>query len=487
MLRQRFKSDPIREWYNNRVTTTKSYSNWTTVATFPIFSTGTTLLSFTTFGDEVFFANKDYMKVGSASIETNVTGTWTAFAAHPRLQAAITRLLLNDSVTASTPVEFLVADEQSSMTDVVTKNYRALQNEGRIINNPMSAEMSAFQYTPVPRASKTGAFSFAGGTSGLNYVVQVRYGPIKENTSFYPSRLDVSGLLGSLVSEFPPRTDSAVADAYAKLQDAELNLAMMAAEGRETYGFINDKLLALARILQKCKDPKTLKLVAKRTYARYKARIDKVGWTAKQLSEAYLEVRYALRPLMYDIQDLVAYFTGSPAQSRQNRYTFRRKLDSTSSGTRVYGTAATGIFEVAFTVNTTARAGVIAEKHLDVPGAQFGFTNLASIAWEKVKFSFILDWIINISGTLYMLNPNVSLRPLAAWVTSITDVSLSGTYTVPGLTPTLAVPFSAQRRVKTRNPVSRPPFAVIDINLDPLKILDLIAITGNLKGGKAPF
>lgn len=368
--------------------------------------------------------------------------------------------------------------------DVVTPNFTRRRNAGEIINNPMSSLYVETAFTPL-----RGALRVTGGPTVAYRNIGPGYGAYRYDgglmTVSQPVFLLPTGeaekICDIVRKNLSSPRDSAIAGAYAKLQKADLDVAMMALEGRETLGTIAKLIRAVLRLLRLASSPKTLKLAATRAYAKWKKQVDKVGWSGLALADAYLEVRYAIRPLIYDIQDIMDYFYGNGTKDRQNRYTYRKNEVSQDTGSHSYTLGDGSLISYSYSADVTARAGIISERRIEIGGAKFGFLNLASLAWEKVKFSFILDWIINISGLLYQLNPNPCVKPLAAWVKVTTVVTISGTYTPVNDASSIAVPFRHSYRHVARDVVTEPPMLSIDINFDFLKFLDLIAIAGKIK------
>lgn len=438
-----------------------------------------------------FSPGVDFFWNGSSIAFTN-DGVTPVFPSAKLLKAVQDFILSKVPLQPIANGEKKVGYETEVFTDVVSDHFTRRRNAGEFINNPMSSLFTQFSSVPMAGATETtglhsvyirgegwapGEFYFSFSSSAVTKRVVRKYFPLGQELN----------ILRVIKTSLSDNRGPAIAGAFAKLQKADLDLALMAAEGRETYNFINGKLLQLAKILRMAQDPKTLKLVAHKAYAKWKRQVDKVGWTGKAAAEAYLEVRYALRPLMYDIEDLLMYYKEGSAKQRQNRYTYRKQEGKSQSGTYTFTLDDGAKITYSYSADSTARAGVIAEKVLDLKGERFGFWNLANIVWEKVKFSFILDWIIDLSGLLYRLNPNLTMKPRAAWVKVTTIVTVTGTYTPANSGPQDAIPFRISQRDVAREVVTEPPLVSINIDLDYLKVLDLIAIAGGLRRGRAPF
>lgn len=378
-------------------------------------------------------------------------------------------------------VNALVSTETEVMTDTITPNFRKRVNAGEIIVNPME---KTYDYM----------LSFPKGILNTTYVVTPdgswNYGtdPSYRWWSFRCTVTVTGGLaqhVGSAVPAAKSRDTTeeldAIANVYAKLQSAELDVALMVAEGSQTLMYIRDLCRRVMRLIELATNRRTLAQVAIQTWRRLRSVHKNYAWEAKGIAEAWLEVRYALRPLLYDIADALEYFKVGNKRTGK-RTTFRSKVQT--SNTSSYKDTSSGVrVEYTIDVTTTARAGCIADRRLTSQLADFGFLNLAGVVWEKVPFSFILDWIINISGILYQLNPKGTWRPLGAWVKVTQDVSFTGLVSYDSVDGTsISVPIVGTRRATHRTAVSGPPLTFVSVNLDTFKMLDLAALARGLKG-----
>lgn len=217
--------------------------------------------------------------------------------------------------------------------------------------------------------------------------------------------------------------------------------------------------------------------------------------SAKNLSERWMEGRYAIRPLIYDTKGLIA-LAGKHAY--KHRQTFRGSASDSGTSAPVTGTA-TWSKDVNCKVNfartaqrtLSARAGVLTS--VDVPA----FVTLAALdqpfeaLWELVPFSFVVDWFLNVGKTIAAWSPNVGLRPLASWVTVFDTVSqvssITGSYSIwvpPTGNFTVVKTFEASdgsysrivsSKTRTINPQLHP-LPRFDVKLDVAKLLDLVII-----------
>lgn len=381
-------------------------------------------------------------------------------------------------------VDYSYSYDYEEIQDIVTENYRRRIAAGEIINNPMTQVYSSYMaepraitiYTNNSRVGDDGWSSYrALGTNvckvtvSLNAVVTVT----SQAYSLTTHELIVENLRNRVSSA----SSAAIIGAFEKLQSAELDVAMMVAEGGETLKYLQLLVTRAAKLIRAITDPKTVFRYAPKALAS----VSKVG-TAKALANAYLEARYALRPLLIDIDDTLKYLSAGKMAHGHDRYTYRKREANVNSGRLTIVVGGQPIV-VDYSVEKSARAGVLSEAAFDVPGSNFGFMNWASIAFEKVKFSFILAWLVDIGGLLYRLNPNVKLRPLASWVTEVFSATYVATMTIDTPQGKQTITSSGSYREKSRNPIvdNLPPPITIAINIDSFKLLDLLAITSQIR------
>lgn len=429
---------------------------------------------------------------------TTVYGVTLYEGTHYRLQPPLMHYVPDELVKAigasiDLPIpttEYNPVEEWESMTDVVIPDFTRRMKSGEIINSPMTQEYDVYQSlgqssTDDVITGKIGTKLFMGpvAPSGTSYSyadIEIEMYKTQNSTFSALGLADHLVIRDTLLAQHSPNVGATVADCFSKLQQAELDVAMMVAEGRETVGYLATNIKRILEIIRLAKDRRTLGRVAVKTWKKVVK--SKGGWTAELLAEAYLEVRYALRPLIYDVEDTIKFFSDQAKSDRKTRKSFRKKREFQNSGSFSYKSQAGFVIDVNFSCSYGARAGVLIEPGFPNDLSRFGFTNWASIVWEKIPFSFILDWVINISGLLYMLNPNLQWTPLAAWgigYTQLTYVATSYAITPDGKKIPLSLSGSAVR--KRRDPVDGPPPVVVDVDLDLLKLFDLIAIAGKLR------
>jgi hypothetical protein len=377
------------------------------------------------------------------------------------------------------------------MHDVVTPNFHKLRNKGKIINSPMDRTVTVLKD---PLCSLFVNHEFKEWEEGCSTPVWKRHVVTRQGTR--PSSVYTGGVAGMLD---PPSIDieslkaQALAKAHANVSQTSAQGLVMAAEGKKTVLSLVSIFLRLIKILRKVK------------------RLDVRGLanelSPKELADRYMELRYALRPLMYDTVDVIQTLNTSNPDGERPRVTFRAFASASDSdsdevpylddwGAVPYYWARKGTLVKTVTRNVEVRAGVLTEI-MNVSGlATWGMFDPIEAVWELIPFSFIVDWFINVGDTIGSITPNYGLNELASWLT-VTDTvyretALTATYGVSATGDEEYVPIDMDFYIKgavtseltvtkTRIPnPSKSYYPTFTLNLDALKLADLVIIVKNL-------
>lgn len=290
-----------------------------------------------------------------------------------------------------------------TMVDEVTPNWHRKKNCGVIVNNPMTKTTVHVECTT---ASIDYAATFLNGTCptcGYNTYSGTRMRGLLP-ASYYTGNYFAPS---PAISEGNIR-DIATTGAWAKAQQSEVLLGTVLAEGHKTiqsFVAIAKRLIHIGRNLRRLKLHKLAKEL-----------------TAKELSNRWMEGRYAIRPFIYDVKGVLEALT---AEKNPDWQTFR-------SGSSVSGVVTQNDVvvrddsSVRVTVGAsayrviTARAGVLCFVKPDSP-AVWGLDQPLETLWELVPFSFVVDWFFNVGKTVAAWTPNPGVHALASWV-SVEDV-----------------------------------------------------------------
>lgn len=314
---------------------------------------------------------------------------------------------------------------EATMTDIVTPKFESLVHKGFIINNMMNRvetkTADSLATIGTYYSHKTWTCTPAKWVYYVNNVWGTRpSSAILPESDYLPApEYDRDELVKQVVTEAWANVSLSETEALVQVMEAEKTLV---------------SLLSIAR--------RFIKLVVNLKSLNVLALAQEL--TPKQLADRWMEARYALRPILYDIEGTMKAFekaiNGSPT-----RKTFRAgdalslsSADSqvlTNSWTSNAGTwTRFSTRDRLTTRNVNVRAGVLTE--LDNPKIfdLFGLRQPVEAVWELVPFSFVVDWFFNIGQTLASWTPNFGLRTLASWYVVEDVIYQSATLHSPGTT-----------------------------------------------------
>lgn len=377
--------------------------------------------------------------------------------------------------------------------DVVTPNYNQAVREGRIIENPFAQTGYDILLGNHLVDSTNGEYC----CTGLRRIGSIDY-PIERR--FWTGSVFVApympyGLPTFVDDGAPPLwRDSAALNAELNrlssmaIQRALSNSSLQEAaalvtlgEGRETVKYLYDKLRTVNRHVNR--------------HLTWQEQYQKGDITSQKLGDEYLALRYALRPLYFEVKSYLE------ALLSNTRTRFHEKAFEASSVTLddVPVVLTDGYLEFRgkkhSSLKCSARAGTYMEASLenltafDAVLEKYGATSVLESAFELMTCSFILSWFCNIGDFVKNLSEHRGVKFLSGFCTTRADAAVSfegsttltnsgGIYsTVTSRTyPTpITVTFSCHGWKRYRTPITGvPPLEVImDTNLSLFKILDL--------------
>lgn len=368
---------------------------------------------------------------------------------------------------------------QKTTIDVVTPNYHSRIAKGEIINNP---------FTSITTHTDTGLISMSG-SAGARSPASITY------SNQFGGYLPVDEAIVFRGGEIPnppsidPPINRAVQQAYASCENTEVQSLVIAGESRKTVKYLTSVIYKVIGIMRDVR-----RLDWRALYYD--------NLTPSELRSSYLELRYAIRPLMYDARDIVNHFKDS---IRSRRRTFRSRADASEveeefSGTfaltsnTTFGTCV-GDYEGKHTLSSSVYAGILTELDPVSELDTLGMLDIPETIWELVPWSFIIDWFVNIGTVIAALTPEVGVKELTSWATSRTvakttifnlqsrlavQPSKAGYYN--NLVATIARPY--EKHVVTVKRIPKPGLSAIpsvNIRLNPLKLLDLVAILSQFR------
>lgn len=296
-------------------------------------------------------------------------------------------------------------------SDMVTPNFRSRIEAGEVINNPfLTTTVTETRSPPMPSLirysdSRVGQRIWCGEHG----VYHDRVTEVIGNRVFWPSTwLDVPSTSGVRQAVI----DLAVTQAHANIDTSEMLALATVAESRKT---VESMAAILRRAYTIFKRVKRLQFVA--TSRELQKLALKKELSPKELSDRYMELRYAIRPLVYDAIGVAKAFQKARGYERK---TFRGYAEDSVAATPVsVPDAAQPVRNTCLKTaeyNCSARAGVLCDVSI-TDLSVLGLDQLAETMWELTPFSFIADWFANTGDWIAAHTPNAGVTQRASWVT----------------------------------------------------------------------
>jgi hypothetical protein len=386
----------------------------------------------------------------------------------------------SDDENWNTSVEQEYLSEQSyvAMLDVVTPNWRKLQAQGVLVNNPMYSTVQTRTITPL--LWRTSGYDGDG-------FVETDFGFVPNASApISLDEVDVDNRLG----QYEAMRSIAAGKAFAgfDLSDADLMVAL--GELPETVKWMTSILQRMVSIFRAFAAKKLL-LKAGKFFHSGKTFVDAV-------SEIWLELRYAVRPLIFDFHAAVKALEHT--KTKIDRFTSRGfyKTESTEaidlSWVSLWGdqwkTKPTRVQRT----SSDIRAGILGkiDSDIDSLNAVWGLNKPMELIWELTPFSFIIDWFFTTGDIISSWTPAAGLTPQISWIMETHKIDTTDTYSgleivnprawnanLLGTTQSGSVKATEvyKRRIPT---LSRPILPRFNLRLDVAKITDLVTIGRNL-------
>lgn len=378
---------------------------------------------------------------------------------------------------SSGPYSTVTSSGTDEMEDVVTEGFKKSSNKGKITNSPMVQRK-------VTNSNTIGTYD-VDNTYWLTSCTpsrQLLYGETRLGHTGLGANLPFASDPTLLISK-ETLIDLAVTQAWSKVNQSKAAILATLGEAKES---INGLISIFARLIR-------IIAAVKRADWRYL----KGFLTPRQISDYYMEWRYAIRPLIYDAEQIIDAINHiDPTHDRQ---TFRgwKRTSRTNESVTELSTWPLAPFKPLCSSSTTVeidvRAGVLCQICPPSIIEVWGGHQLFETAWELIPFSFIIDWFFNVGSTIASWVPSASAKALASWVvvtettTRTARVGSVNSYPVSGRNYrnlhcyVSGISRFQQQVTKTRTPEpQRSIFPTFDLRLDTLKLLDLVIIAQKL-------
>lgn len=329
---------------------------------------------------------------------------------------------------ATTPEDDFVKYESSEqMWDVVTPLYHRLSAKGHIINSPMEKIVTITRDNPCTKHTAHGKMQFSAACDPDGYKQYL-------NENWFSDISSIDQMEGVSLPTIPSYdSESLIAEAvnkaWAHVDVTDMQSLVTIGEGKKT---VVSMISIAKRLIKIMKMIKRLDVKGLSKFAQKRARKNFLfELTPKQLSERYMELRYALRPLLYDARNVSKAIATQFGQDKTDRLTFRghKSYDDGETGhdtERItYITDNCGVWdydrhdEWEWRHQISVRAGVLTHlKQMNTLNI-WGLTQPVESMWELCPFSFVVDWFFNVGETLAAFTPNYGIESLASWYTVV--------------------------------------------------------------------
>jgi len=392
---------------------------------------------------------------------------------------------LNPSGSTSVYGPILTDQYAESMEDVVTPNYANLRARGHIINNWMKQERVDLTYNPgmvdweMHYRNDDGLFGYR------TYIGQNIPHYMNVDGETYPPT--EPGFIAHTILPIEEMMEMrALTKAYAKIEETDANIYATLGEAGKTAASVASIFIRL-------------KLLASE-FKTAMSRIKNVAGSAYLLSKLWLEYRYAIRPLCFEVMGIIeALESGKPLRVRLSSSLTHEedyKVSLPPRETAQYTLTRQDHMQRTIKVS----AGVLVSYHVEKMNLnqRLGSNQPLLGAWELIPYSFIIDWFLSVGEWLQAMTPKANVTVLSNWLIrevetietrrcldfTVKSGYMAGEYDIVGkLNSFSPSSITIKHKVKTRTPnVPMPAVPSLNVRLDLLKGLDLVAIFADLRG-----
>lgn len=304
--------------------------------------------------------------------------------------------------------------EQRRVWDSVIPNYKKRRAAGETFCNDfldasVDAEYTATTYT---------ATGLIGSATNLYSGSKAHWYPnwgadklVATPNTFFGAQQLIAPDEGDLRAE-------AVTKAYSRVDVSELDILASLGEMPETVEWFKDVLRRLINIIASYKKKQYLAMF-KPSKPLTKAKLYKKGKkVATGTEDAWMEARYAIRPLVMEVKDyleaLDSKIEKAIRKTARSSFIDLTSQESVSPSTRSFF----GGYIRRRTTNTRSiRAGVLYAIQPDKMGwwSHLGLDAPVSAIWAVTTLSFVFDWFFNVGQWIASWEPRVGLTPLQSW------------------------------------------------------------------------
>lgn len=211
----------------------------------------------------------------------------------------------------------------------------------------------------------------------------------------------------------PDHFRQAYVDALTKLKDQKVNLGVALAEAQQTANLLGSTATRFARSINAFRR------------GRYKQAAAALGASLKKTPQNWLELQYAWKPLASDVYGSFSEL----ARSRPASFGIAVKGVVSESWTEVRqrndGSRNGATDQLEFFRGCFVRLDFLPNNTFFEVLARAGLSNPAEVLWEKVPFSFLVDWFYTVGDTLSILDATHGFQFLSGSTTHRRELNVS--------------------------------------------------------------
>jgi hypothetical protein len=281
-----------------------------------------------------------------------------------------------------------------------SENFTLRKKAGEIIMNPYSVKNVKITYFPIDEETSTTSSMTRGWYNRNSHQDQVLFGDTWPQHPEYPTHpmyiilrhvwttqsrkhpLQLGYPFSTTPYPVPSMMSSVITDAYAKANSGEWDVLTTMAELKSTLSWVLSALKRAATIIHGAK-------------RKAKTSLTRTGDSGSSL---WLEYRYALLPIIFDLENI-----GEAARAASRQYAF---FQSTETPT-ISEVTASGDWQHDESLVVRHRAYIRRAYDPEQVLAQLGKSISANpfvTGWELVPWSFVIDWFVNVGDYIAALS-----------------------------------------------------------------------------------
>lgn len=227
---------------------------------------------------------------------------------------------------------------------------------------------------------------------------------------------EISQTIALAIAGDPSLQEQAAVKAFLKLKNQDVNLAVAFAERRETAELFESTVKRIAHQVRNFKSKKP------KSFAKAAAVEGTSRW--RETPNDWLELQYGWKPLMSDVSGscsaiskretnskaFLAHCTGKAHRSVETHYDLN------------YGSGMKQVLTTKVDMDVTVRLHYEMSVPFLVPFVQLGLTNPAELIWERLGYSFVVDWFLPVGNWLSALDADLGWNYLIGSTTLFSRV-----------------------------------------------------------------